>query len=139
MKSISARRLVALALAAAVAVPVLGAGTADAKRKLPRPSTSAVKKALTETWDTEFEHSTGGPGTISLTFQSVRRGKARRTFCGLEPCVGTLVRAVFTQTVRYTTGNVDVSRITAKALFYRDDFGWVYRPKGAQVTLVSRT
>lgn len=140
MKPFSARRLAALGIAALVAVPAFGAGTAEAgKRKLPRPTPTVIKKALTKTWDTEFEHSTGGPGTISLEFKSVRRGKTRRTFCGFEPCIGTPVKAVFVQTVRYTTGGVDVSRVVQQALFYRDDFGWKYRPKGADVTLISRT
>jgi hypothetical protein len=140
MKPFSARRMAALVIAMLVAVPAVGAGTAEArKRKLPRPTPTVIKKALTETWDTEFEHSTGGPGTITLQFKSIARGKTRRTFCGFERCVGTPVKAVFVQTVRYTTGGVDVSQITQLALFYRDDFGWKYRPKGADVKLISRT
>jgi hypothetical protein len=139
MKPIRARLLAALGLAALVAMPVFGAATADAKRKLPRPTPSVIKKALTETWDTEFEHTTGGPGTISLRFESIKRGKTRKTFCGLEPCIGTPVKAVFVQTIHYTTGGVDVSRITQLALFYKGDFGWQYRPKGAKVKLISRT
>jgi hypothetical protein len=146
--------LAALALAAMVAAPV-----ASAAKKKPRPSAKVVKKLFSEDWDTEFEHTTGGPGTISLRFTKLQFGKTRRS--GHESLYipygtwKTPVRATIVQTIRQEskeielsspfvqpesagTRTVTVTRIVAVGDFYRTKLGWQYVKKGAKTKELSR-
>ena len=150
------RRLAVFGLAALMLVPV---ATADAKKKKkPRPTTKVVKALFTDTWDTEFEHSTGGPGTITLKFEKIRFGKTRRSGAeSIQVPYGTWitpVKATFVQTIKHTSSEpelsspfvqptspsstyTEVTRVVAEGNFYKSSFGWRYVKKGAKTQTLS--
>ena len=155
---ISRRMLVCVVTAISI-VALAGTGVADAKKKPPRPTAKVVKKLFTNTWDTEFEHSTGGPGSITLKFQKVRIGKTRRNRGeSLQMPYGawyTPAQATFTQTIDHTScepelsspyvqptnpcsNYKEVNRVVATGNFYKSDFGWRYVAKGAKSKTLSR-
>jgi hypothetical protein len=156
--SFPARRMAVFGLAALMLVPV---ATADAKKKKkpPRPTAGVVKALFADTWDTEFEHSTGGPGTITLKFEKVRFGKTRRSSAGESIQIPyktwiTPVQATFVQTIQHTSSEpelsspfvqptspsstyTEVTRVVAEGNFYKSSFGWRYVQKGAKTTTLS--
>lgn len=154
------RPLAACAIAAFAIVAVLGGATADAKKRPPRPTVKIVKALFTETWDTEFEQSTGGPGTITLQFEKVRLAKTRRASAGesIQIPYGTWItpaQATFVQTIRHESKEVEldspfvqptspgstyteVTRVVATGNFYKSPFGWRYVQKGAKTRTLSR-
>ena len=150
-------RRIALCVAAALSL-VAFTGVANAKKKPPRPAAKVVKALFTDTWDTEFEHSTGGPGTITLKFEKIRFGKTRRS--GAESITipyGTWitpVQATFVQTINHTSSEpelsspfvqptspsstyTEVTRVVAVGNFYKSSFGWRYVAKGAKTQTLS--
>ena len=151
------RRLAVLGLAATILVPV---ATADArKRKPPRPTVKVVKALFTDTWDTEFEHSTGGPGSISLKFERIRIAKLRKNRGeSIQLPYGTYytpVQATFVQTINHTSSEpelsspfvqpespsstyTEVTRVVAEGNFYKSSFGWRYVAKGAKTQRLSQ-
>jgi hypothetical protein len=151
-RTLNSRRALLCAISAISVVALVGTGAAEAKKKPPRPTVTIVKKGFTNTWDTEFEHTTGGPGSITLKFEKVRLGKTRRNRGeSIQMPYGTWytpAQATFVQTIDHETcepelsspyvqaenpctTNHQVTRVVATGNFYKSDFGWRYVPKGA--------
>ena len=135
MKVISRLSIVVLALAALLAGALL-APAAEAKKKPPRPSVSVVKRVIAEHWDTDGT----GPDYTALKFHRIKIGKTRRRHVNERAPAGwvTPVVADFTQTITYSNGTRDVSRIRQSALFYKGELDWAYHPKGAKITQIER-
>jgi hypothetical protein len=152
-------RLALIFLAVMLAFASVAAGADARKRKPPRPTTKVVKALFTDTWDTEFEHSTGGAGSISLRFEKIRMAKPRRNRGeSIQLPYGTYytpVQATFVQTIEHTSSEPELSspyvqptspgstyrevtRIVAVGNFYKSSFGWRYVPKGAKTQKLSQ-
>jgi hypothetical protein len=153
------RRAVVMAVAVTSIATIGGISSAEAKKKPPRPTVKVVKALFTNTWDTEFEHSTGGPGTITLKFEKVRIAKPRKNRGeSIQLPYGTYytpVQATFVQTIEHTSEEPDLSspfvqptspgstyrevtRVVAEGNFYKSPFGWRYVKKGARTQRLSQ-
>jgi hypothetical protein len=137
-----------LMLLAATVVAVFAVAPAQAQTDSSaavRPTVTIVKRALTKTWDLDYENSVD---KITLTFRSLRVLTTRRAIPNdnVEGRWVTPVASVFDQKVVTTspnilTGGVDrrclLYRVTYNGIFWKGDFGWMHKNRNTSAKRIS--
>ena len=147
LSRIARRALLVTSLLALVATSTAaGAGLSSASATSERPTAAVVKRGLTKFWDVDKENSVD---KITLRFRRLNVLATRKAVPGrdiVESVWVTPVTAVFDQrTVRTSTDILNggtirscfVYRVSFNGVFYKSDFGWMFKNRDTKTTRLS--